>query len=284
MLRDQPPAGAVVLQARDPNGVASGCPLVVLPLWTPVRYENQFEAALLGAARDRSVKRLESLIGLRESAIESLQMEALALSGVRRTFCGYRVFPLERVVLETGLGEIEIALRYDSAPLAAAAFLRLARAGFYDGIEVHRLVNADARGDPLLVQFGDPGGTGRGGSGERVAFEASELVQDFGVVSLARDPDDPDSGSSQVLICLSKAGGALLQGKYAAFAVVTRGAAVLAKLSALPTGPREASEPNSPRDRPLAQVRIEGSKVIPAPPLDGPVHAEAPAAAPPVER
>jgi cyclophilin family peptidyl-prolyl cis-trans isomerase/HEAT repeat protein len=59
-------------------------------------------------------------------AEEPLRFEFNELPGISRTIG-------RRLIMETSLGEFEIALDYDNAPLAAERFYRLATAGVYDG-------------------------------------------------------------------------------------------------------------------------------------------------------
>lgn len=55
------------------------------------------------------------------------------------------------VVLNTSLGEIEIELYGEDAPMTVANFVELVDSGFYDGILVHRVH------PNFLIQTGDPG-------------------------------------------------------------------------------------------------------------------------------
>ena len=56
------------------------------------------------------------------------------------------------VVLETSLGDIVLELRPDRAPKTVANFLGLVRAGFYDEMLFHRVVNR------AVIQAGVAGG------------------------------------------------------------------------------------------------------------------------------
>ena len=58
-----------------------------------------------------------------------------------------------------GYGTIEIELNVVEAPLTTRHFIELARAGFFNGVRVHRLV------PNFVVQAGDPRGDGEGGPG-----------------------------------------------------------------------------------------------------------------------
>jgi cyclophilin family peptidyl-prolyl cis-trans isomerase len=62
-------------------------------------------------------------------------------------------------IISTEAGDIEIELFDDLAPMTVENFVNLARTGFYEGIEFHRVI-AD-----FISQAGDPDGTGLGGPG-----------------------------------------------------------------------------------------------------------------------
>ena len=52
--------------------------------------------------------------------------------------------------LSTSLGDVEIELFTDKMPLTAQNFIKLAKAGFYDGLHFHRVING------FMIQFGCP--------------------------------------------------------------------------------------------------------------------------------
>jgi cyclophilin family peptidyl-prolyl cis-trans isomerase len=89
-------------------------------------------------------------------------------------------------------------VRFDPAlaPVAATRFVSLARAGFYTGVVVHRVVPG------FVVQFGDRGADGYGGSGDLLRCETSPVpfdALDVGVALAGRD-----TGSSQIFVTLSR--------------------------------------------------------------------------------
>lgn len=164
----------------------------------------------------------------------------------------------KHVVLETSLGPVEFRMRYDQAPNTVDNFLRLVEGGFYTDIPVHRVVAKTRTGDPFVVQFGDPSGTGDGGPGYNIDLEPSSLPHDFGVLSMARNTD-PNTNGSQVFICLSREGTARLDGKYTAFAQAVSGAQVILDLAAVPCSPGT--------DRPENPPMILSAHTIDAPPF-----------------
>ena len=73
--------------------------------------------------------------------------------------------PENTLIIETTQGPVTIELRPDLAPNHVARIKELARQGFYDGIVFHRVI------DGFMAQTGDPTGTGRGGSGQKLKAE-----------------------------------------------------------------------------------------------------------------
>src|SRR5262249_45879024 len=128
------------------------------------------------------------------------------------------------VVLETSLGGVEFRMRPDEAPNTVWNFLALCRGGFYTDVQFHRVkAISPHNGAPFVVQSGDPifghasQGVGWGGPGYLVNLEQSHLAHDFGVLSMARLEDQPNSAGSQFFICLSREGTVQLDGRFAAF-------------------------------------------------------------------
>jgi len=103
-----------------------------------------------------------------------------------------------QLVFDTDLGPLGITLWGDKSPFATARFVELARAGFYDGMLIHRVVPG------FVVQLGDPDGDGFGGADLPPlrcqigpdSFEAGSV----GVALAGRD-----TGLSQLFIALRSA-------------------------------------------------------------------------------
>lgn len=118
------------------------------------------------------------------------------------------------LALSTG-GEVTIELRPDRAPGHVARVKQLTRAGFYDGLLFHRVI------DGFMAQTGDPEGTGAGGSPlPDLKAEFNELPHFRGAVSMART-DDPNSANSQFFIVFQPT--LRLDGKYTVFGRVLSG-------------------------------------------------------------
>lgn len=118
-------------------------------------------------------------------------------------------------VLELSTGEVQVRLRPDLAPQHVDQIKALTRAGFYDGVVFHRVIEG------FMAQSGDPTGTGTGGSDE------PDLVAEFtqtpfvrGTLGMAR-ASDPDSANSQFFIMFDE--GSFLNGQYTVFGEVISG-------------------------------------------------------------
>lgn len=131
-----------------------------------------------------------------------------------------------------GLGEIELELYGNNAPLSVENFVSLAQDGFYDGLTFHRVISG------FMIQGGDPLGTGTGGSEETIKGEFSAngvenpLSHTRGILSMARSMS-MDSASSQFFIM--HADYPSLDGQYAAFGKVTSGLDVVDAIAAMDT-------------------------------------------------
>jgi cyclophilin family peptidyl-prolyl cis-trans isomerase len=119
-----------------------------------------------------------------------------------------------RARIHTAKGDIVFAFYPDEAPQHCAAFVKLARAGFYDGLTFHRVEKG------FVIQGGDPDGDGTGGPGYRIDAEFSSLPHVKGTVAMARSAN-PNSAGSQFYICLDDA--SFLNKQYTVFGQVVSG-------------------------------------------------------------
>ena len=122
--------------------------------------------------------------------------------------------PENTLIIETTKGPVTVELRPDLAPNHVARIKELARQGFYDGVVFHRVI------DGFMAQTGDPTGTGRGGSGQKLRAEFNAEPHTRGAVSMAR-AQSRDSGDSQFFICFDDA--TFLDGQYTAWGKVIEG-------------------------------------------------------------
>ena len=116
-------------------------------------------------------------------------------------------------ILHTERGDIEWAFYRDEAPQTVENFVRLARAGYFNGLVLHRVV------PNFVIQDGDPTGTGSGGPGYTIRCEYNRLHYDPYQVGMALS--GKDTGGSQWFITQSPQ--PHLNGRYTIFARVTRG-------------------------------------------------------------
>jgi peptidylprolyl isomerase len=109
--------------------------------------------------------------------------------------------------IETSKGcSFNIEPRDDIAPKHVAQIVKLAKAGFYNGIKFHRVIEG------FMAQTGDPTGTGMGGSQEpNLPAEFSHEHFARGTVGMARS-QDPNSANSQFFVMF--ADGGFLDGNY----------------------------------------------------------------------
>lgn len=116
--------------------------------------------------------------------------------------------------LDLKQGRVVIALRPDLAPRHVERIKELTRAGFYDGLAFHRVIEG------FMAQGGDPKGDGTGGSGTKLPAEFSSEKHVRGTLSMARS-QNPDSADSQFFIVFAEA--PHLDGQYTVWGQVVEG-------------------------------------------------------------
>ena len=115
---------------------------------------------------------------------------------------------------DTDRGPIKVELFPDKAPLTVANFVNLARRGFYDGLNFHRVI------PDFMIQGGCPEGSGRGGPGYKFEDEANNgLGHARGVLSMANA--GPNTNGSQFFI--THVATPWLDGKHTVFGKVVEG-------------------------------------------------------------
>jgi peptidylprolyl isomerase len=197
--------------------------------------ENQFDSGSRSSlSRREALKRGAIIGGVSWSlpVLQSLAAPAFAQTGAAP------VDPENLLIVETTQGEVTIRLRPDIAPNHAERLRTLARQGFYDGVIFHRVI------DGFMAQTGDPTGTGRGGSGQRLPAEFSNEPFERGTLGMART-QDPNSADSQFFIMFQPA--PHLNGQYTVWGQVTEG---MEHVDALARG-----EPPRNPDR-IVQMRV----------------------------
>ena len=130
--------------------------------------------------------------------------------------------PTVVMTLEKG-GQVTLELFPADAPRHVENFVKLVRAGFYDGQRFHRVEPG------FVVQLGDPQSKtlpmdhpamGTGGPGHTIKAEFNNRKFERGILGMARK-NEPDTAGSQFYIMLGAA--PHLNGQYTAFGRVTSG-------------------------------------------------------------
>ncbi|MEZ6092767.1 MAG: peptidylprolyl isomerase [Pirellulaceae bacterium] len=134
-----------------------------------------------------------------------------------------------QVTLQTTHGDIVLNMRPDKAPGHCRNMIGLAKSGFYDGLDFHRIIGG------FMIQGGCPDGNGTGGPGYQIKAEFNDMPHVAGVLSMARS-QNPNSAGSQFFICLGTH--AYLDGQYTAFGECADDASyqVVQKIGSVATG------------------------------------------------
>jgi len=121
--------------------------------------------------------------------------------------------------IKTSKGDIEVVLYASKVPTTVASFANLAKRGFYDGIEFHRVIPG------FMIQGGDPTGTGSGGPGYKFEDEIDPTLKHEGPGILSMANAGPNTNGSQFFI--THVATPHLDGKHAVFGKVTSGQEVV---------------------------------------------------------
>lgn len=146
---------------------------------------------------------------------------------------------------ETNLGQFDVELLEEQAPVTTGNFIDLIEKEFYDGVIFHRVIT------DFMIQGGDPTGTGRGGPGYTIDDEFAPGLSHTGEGILSMANSGPNSGGSQFFICLAAT--PWLDGKHAIFGKVVAGIEVVRAIGTTPTGPG---------DQPLEEVKMSQVRLI----------------------
>lgn len=157
--------------------------------------------------------------------------------------------------MSTSLGDFTVELFVDKMPATAQNFIDLARAGFYDGLHFHRVIQG------FMIQFGCPhsrdpesarAGTGNAPKGTIPDEHPADakLSNEPGTLSMA-NTGRPNSGSCQFFI--NTAHNSYLDwftpgpSKHPVFGKITEGMDVVQKIERTPT---------NAQDRPATPVKM----------------------------
>lgn len=145
---------------------------------------------------------------------------------------------MTEVIIKTSLGDINLELNNEKAPITVENFISIAESGYYEGTIFHRVING------FMIQGGgltaDMSNKSSGTSS--IQNEANNgLSNDRGTIAMARTMD-PHSATSQFFINHKDNGflnhtGETSQGwGYAVFGVVTDGMDVVDQIAEVATG------------------------------------------------
>jgi len=130
----------------------------------------------------------------------------------------------------TDLGNIKIDLLEDVAPENVNNFIYLAKRGYYKNNYWHRIITN------VLIQTGDPTGTGKGGPGYYIQDEINDRTPKMAPGIVAMASFGQDKNGSQFFIIASKAPKSVYSkwdGKYTVFGRVIKGQEVVDKIAAI---------------------------------------------------
>jgi cyclophilin family peptidyl-prolyl cis-trans isomerase len=174
--------------------------------------------------------------GARSFAAASLALVVAGCSGGHSASsrgCGQgkaaSIRPLERTskpraVVVTSVGTFTIALDARDSPCTTASFVALARRGYFEGTDFHRIIPG------FVIQGGDPTGTGTGGPGytthEKPPADASYTR---GVAAMAKTQAQPAGTAGSQFFVVTGAD-ARLPPEYALLGRVVHGLAVVERI------------------------------------------------------
>jgi peptidyl-prolyl cis-trans isomerase B (cyclophilin B) len=121
----------------------------------------------------------------------------------------------------TDKGTMSIEFYDNDAPNTVANFTKLAKEGYYDGLNFHRVL------PDFVIQGGCPNGSGSGGPGYSIDCETTgdNQYHDRGVLSMAHA--GKNTGGSQFFVCHSRNNTSHLDGVHTCFGKVVDGLDVI---------------------------------------------------------
>ena len=134
-------------------------------------------------------------------------------------------------VLETNMGSITVEFVPDKAPEHVRNFLRLAQAGVYNGMGVHRVARGFVIQSGYLPSRSEPLSESQQRFVRNLKPEFNDTPHVRGTLSMARG-DDPASADTSFFIVLGPS--PVLDGKYTAFGRVVDGVPVLDAIEQVP--------------------------------------------------
>src|SRR5688572_12438577 len=153
-----------------------------------------------------------------------------------------------RVVLETTMGPITLEFLPDKAPEHVRNFLRLAQAGVYNGMGVHRVAKGFVIQSGYLPSRSEPLSESQQRLVRNLKPEFNDTPHVKGTLSMARG-DNPDSADMSFFIVLAPS--PVLDGKYTAFGRVVDGLPVVEAMETVPVN----------GEAPVTRIEIKSARV-----------------------
>jgi peptidyl-prolyl cis-trans isomerase B (cyclophilin B) len=126
--------------------------------------------------------------------------------------------------INTDRGTMVVEFYEQDAPKTVRNFIGLAKQGYYNGLNFHRVI------PNFVAQGGCPNGNGAGGPGYKIDCEldGDNQYHDKGVLSMAHA--GPNTGGSQFFLCHSRQGTQHLDKKHTCFGKVTEGLEIVEQI------------------------------------------------------
>jgi peptidyl-prolyl cis-trans isomerase B (cyclophilin B) len=133
---------------------------------------------------------------------------------------------MEKAIIKTNKGDMEVEFFDKDAPKTVANFKKLATEGYYNNLTWHRVI------PNFVIQGGCPKGDGTGGPGYKIDCEldGDNQYHDRGVLSMAHA--GRNTGGSQFFICHSRDNTAHLDRHHTVFGKVVKGLEVIDAIQA----------------------------------------------------
>lgn len=127
--------------------------------------------------------------------------------------------------IQTEKGVMKVEFYEKDAPNTVNNFIKLAREGFYDGLNFHRVI------PNFVIQGGCPKGNGTGGPGYQIDCELNgdNQYHDKGVLSMAHA--GRNTGGSQFFICHNRENTKHLDRNHTCFGKVVEGIEVVDQIA-----------------------------------------------------
>ena len=153
-----------------------------------------------------------------------------------------------RVILETSMGAITLEFAPEKAPEHVRNFLRLAQAGVYNGMGIHRVAKGFVIQSGYLPSRSEPLSESQQRLVRNLQPEFNDIPHVKGTLSMARG-DNPASADMSFFIVLGPS--QVLDGKYTAFGRVADGLPVVEAIEQVPVN----------GETPVSRIEIKSARV-----------------------